>query len=72
MATLRNHTDADMFCAALHVVVPAHGSVEIDDDDADKVTVATGVFSVSVPERVLARRGSAVAEVSKAPAMETR
>lgn len=73
MATLFNNTDADLFCAALHVMVPAHGSVEIDDDDAGKVNTASGVLRVEqAAQRAQARRGGRVAEVSGPPVMETR
>ena len=74
MATLFNHTDSDLFCAALHVMVPAHSSVEIADDDADKVNTVTGVFAVSRTDaaRVSVRRGGKTVEVDTAPPMETR
>lgn len=76
MATLFNHTDADLFCAALHVTVPANGSVEIPDEDAEKVNTDTGVLGVKRAEqpatRAAVKRGSKTAEVSGAPARETR
>lgn len=74
MATLHNHTDNDQFCAALHVMVPANGTVEIADEDADAVNTVTGVFSVSRAEasKATAKRGGKQAEVSAAPPMETR
>ena len=81
MATLFNHTDADLFCAALHVTVPANGSVEIDDADVERVNTVSGVWKVERAERAepkqpatraAAKRGGKSAEVSAAPAMETR
>lgn len=74
MATLRNHTDGDLFCAALHLMVPARGEVAIPDEDADKVNTITGQFTVEKPraERIVARRGGKHSEQSGAPAMETR
>jgi hypothetical protein len=74
MATLFNHTDNDLFCAALHVTVPARGSVEIEDGDADKVNTVTGVFAVERAQAVRSavKRGGKVAESSSAPVMETR
>ena len=74
MATLTNLTDDDVFCAALHVMVPARGSVEIDDAAADRVNTVSGVLSVARAEasRRQVTRGGKRAEVSAAPPMETR
>ncbi len=84
MATLHNHTDADVFCPTLHVMVPANGSVDIDDNDVDKVNVASGIFRIektakpveatpdeAASRRTITRSGKPV-EVDEAPVMETR
>lgn len=71
--TLHNHTEADVYCAALHVMVPAGSSVEIADEDADKVNLDSGVFTTTVTAgRHEVTRGSKQVEVDDAPQMETR
>ena len=74
MATLFNHTDADLFCAPLHLMVPAHESVDITDEDAERVNTVSGVWVVerATATRSAVKRGGKVAETSGRPQMETR
>jgi hypothetical protein len=77
VATLINHTDADLWYDLAQVMVPANGSIEIPDDDVDKVNTVSGVWGVTsapapVAERRQVTRGGKTVEVAAAPSMETR
>lgn len=73
MPTLHNPTDQDLDCPLISEVVPAGESVEITDEQAAQVNTVSGVWRVSAPPvRETVKRGSKRAEVTSAPAMETR
>ncbi len=70
MATLNNPTDADLYSHVLGEIVPANGSVEISDEQAEQVNTASGIWTIT--ERRVVTRGGKRAEISGKPAMETR
>ena len=81
MPTLHNPTDQDVYSHAIGEIVPAGGSVEIDDEQAARVNTVSGVWRVTAAakadapataSRTSGKRGGKRAEVSAAPAMETR
>ncbi|HET6911117.1 MAG TPA: hypothetical protein VFH54_17445 [Mycobacteriales bacterium] len=71
MPTLNNPTDQDLYSPVIGEIVPACGSVEISDKQAEQVNTVSGVWVVT-SSRITAKRGSKVAEQSAAPPMETR
>lgn len=82
MPTLHNLTDQDVFSHVAGVIVPAAGSVEVDDEQAERVNTVSGVWVLTssklaaevaaVAARSTAKRGGKRAEVSAAPVRETR
>lgn len=73
MPELTNPTDQDLYCDALAEIVPAGESVEVSDEQAARINTACGVWRVSAPPvRETVKRGGKRAEVTSAPAMETR
>jgi N-dimethylarginine dimethylaminohydrolase len=78
---LINPTDMDLFAPQIHQTVQAFDSVEVSDSEA-ALFVGNSIFLVEADDaqddetprvkRQYTKRGSAVAEVDSAPAMETR
>lgn len=73
MPTLHNPTAQDLHCNVTGEIVPAGGSVEISDEQAERVNTATGIWTVTrAASRETVKRGSKRAEINTAPPMETR
>lgn len=73
MPQLTNPTAQDLYSHVLGEIVPAGQSVEITDDQAERINTASGIWTVTAPAtRSLSKRGGKVAETSSAPDMETR
>lgn len=73
MPVLRHDRPYDVYCAALHVMVPAGEGVEVSEEDAK--CVSPHVFHIessAKPVRKSARRGGKSVEVTDAPVRETR
>ena len=73
MPTLHNPTAQDLYSHAIGDLVPAGGSVEITDEQAERVNTASGIWRVTAPAaRVVGKRGGKSVEQSGAPRMEKR
>ena len=73
MPTLHNPTSQDLYSHVTGDLVPAGGSVEITDEQAEQINTATGIWRVSAPAaRVVGKRGTRPVEQSGAPRMEKR
>lgn len=78
MATVSNPTSFNLYCHPLDIRISSGASVEVTEDEANQVVGSVFVVTharpvpEAKPSRKAVTRGSKVAEVTEAPARETR